>query len=351
MRIPVTVQLSDEAGHRDLRVDRRVRRRRSPTTASRGRRGSSSSSARWRTSASRPRSGAHRAGRGHRWHSLHPRPPPPSLRPAPHAPRLELSVVVARRPEKPKAQRERRLAVRLHHPRGSGRAALPRPGAWVESRTRIPAPPATAGATSATGLLDALGHVPPNSSVWDSARRSTFWRGFADTVEQATDALRAPLHAPSGWSRTPTQLARPRCVPPAHLARTPRRRSTTPRSSWPEDGHRPADGRRCPARAPCSPSALRRLPRRGCDPARRSRWASTSRTTWWPGCGGSPRTTRSRCRRCRWTGSPTRSSGTSSPTWSGDPTTASSSASGTSAPRTEERLRATGPLATVGAPN
>jgi cytochrome c1 len=37
-----------------------------------------------------------------------------------------------------------------------------------------------------SGLLDPLGHVAPNSSVWDSARRPIFWRGFAETVEQAT---------------------------------------------------------------------------------------------------------------------------------------------------------------------
>ncbi|HMK72303.1 MAG TPA: cytochrome c, partial [Myxococcaceae bacterium] len=37
------------------------------------------------------------------------------------------------------------------------------------------------------GFLDNLGHVKSNATLWDSARRPTWWRGFAETLEQGID--------------------------------------------------------------------------------------------------------------------------------------------------------------------
>jgi polyisoprenoid-binding protein YceI/mono/diheme cytochrome c family protein len=38
-----------------------------------------------------------------------------------------------------------------------------------------------------TGFFDAAGHVKSNSTLWDSARRPLYWRGFVDTLEQGID--------------------------------------------------------------------------------------------------------------------------------------------------------------------
>ena len=130
--------------------------------------------------------------------------PPPG--PASPPPRLELSVAVARPPEKPKGQ--------------------PRPVSWEFSFTspqgrgeRLFRDPAVGGERNAaacsschgwrderSGILDSLGHAAPNSSLWNSARRPSFWRGFASTPEDATDlCIKRFMLRPAGGD--PAQLA------------------------------------------------------------------------------------------------------------------------------------------------
>jgi mono/diheme cytochrome c family protein len=38
-----------------------------------------------------------------------------------------------------------------------------------------------------SGVLDPRGHAAANSTLWNSARRKAFWRGFAETPERAID--------------------------------------------------------------------------------------------------------------------------------------------------------------------
>ncbi len=290
---------------------------RSPSTASPDPRGSSSSSARWPTSASRRPSGARSrppatvalAAPGAR---ARPSPGQQPARPAARA--LGRSSPAAPRSRRPSAAPTGSSPSPRPRAVASGSSVTP---AWAASRTRSPAPPATAGATSGPGCSTRSATSRSNSSLWDSARRSTFWRGFADTVEQATDlCVRRFMLRPGGGDAT--QLADlgaylRRISPDAsRAARLPARSSSTRKTA-----HRPADRRRRPARRACSPSATAAAATRRARCGPRSRWACTSPTTSWPGSGGSPRTTQSRCPPCRWTGSPTRSSGTSSPTWSG----------------------------------
>jgi polyisoprenoid-binding protein YceI/mono/diheme cytochrome c family protein len=53
-----------------------------------------------------------------------------------------------------------------------------------------------------TGLFDAMGHVKSNATLWDSARRSLYWRGFAETLEQGIDiCVRKFMLKPSGAAK------------------------------------------------------------------------------------------------------------------------------------------------------
>jgi polyisoprenoid-binding protein YceI len=53
-----------------------------------------------------------------------------------------------------------------------------------------------------TGFFDAVGHVKSNSSLWDSGRRSTYWRGFAETLEQGIDiCVRKFMLKPAGAAK------------------------------------------------------------------------------------------------------------------------------------------------------
>jgi polyisoprenoid-binding protein YceI len=53
-----------------------------------------------------------------------------------------------------------------------------------------------------TGLFDALGHVKSNASLWDSARRAIYWRGFVDTLEQGIDiCVRKFMLKPTGAAK------------------------------------------------------------------------------------------------------------------------------------------------------
>jgi len=183
VRIPVTVQLSEETGHRDLRVtgslDVAFVEYGIPRPARLFLKLGSVAQVRFEATFR----GTPPAGGPVALAAPEPTAVPASAR---TAPRLELAVVVARRPEKPKGQRavvdwqfafttvEGRGERLFHDPAVGGEQnanSCASCHAWRDERT---------------GLLDALGHVAPNSSVWDSARRPTFWRGFADTVEQAT---------------------------------------------------------------------------------------------------------------------------------------------------------------------
>jgi polyisoprenoid-binding protein YceI len=53
-----------------------------------------------------------------------------------------------------------------------------------------------------TGFFDAAGHVKSNATLWDSGRRSTYWRGFAETLEQGEDiCVRKFMLKPSGATK------------------------------------------------------------------------------------------------------------------------------------------------------
>jgi polyisoprenoid-binding protein YceI/mono/diheme cytochrome c family protein len=53
-----------------------------------------------------------------------------------------------------------------------------------------------------TGLFDAAGHVKANASLWDSARRAMYWRGFAETLDQGIDiCVRKFMLKPTGAAK------------------------------------------------------------------------------------------------------------------------------------------------------
>ncbi len=53
-----------------------------------------------------------------------------------------------------------------------------------------------------TGLFDALGHIRSNATLWDSARRPTYWRGFVETLEQGIDiCVRKFMLKPTGAAK------------------------------------------------------------------------------------------------------------------------------------------------------
>ena len=52
------------------------------------------------------------------------------------------------------------------------------------------------------GLFDAAGHVKSNATLWDSGRRSSYWRGFAQTLDRAIDiCVRKFMLKPAGASK------------------------------------------------------------------------------------------------------------------------------------------------------
>lgn len=176
VRIPVTVQLSEDGGHRDLRVtgsfDVAFVEYGIPRPARLFLKLGSVAQVRFEATfrASVP-AGAPAVALA---------APTPAV-----VPRLDLSVVVARRPEKAKGQRTVDWQFAFTTPEGRGERLFHDPAVGGERNANTCAS-CHGWRDERTGLLDALGHVAPNSSVWDSARRPTFWRGFADTVEQAT---------------------------------------------------------------------------------------------------------------------------------------------------------------------
>jgi polyisoprenoid-binding protein YceI len=53
-----------------------------------------------------------------------------------------------------------------------------------------------------TGFFDAAGHVKSNATLWDSGRRSLYWRGFVDTLEQGIDiCVRKFMLRPNGATK------------------------------------------------------------------------------------------------------------------------------------------------------
>jgi polyisoprenoid-binding protein YceI len=121
-------------------------------------------------------------------------------------PRLELAINVARRPEKPKAQpRAASWEFSFTSPEGRGERLFRDPTAGGEQNA-LSCASCHAWRDERTGTLDSLGHASTNSSLWNSARRSTFWRGFASTPEDATDlCIRRFMLRPGGGD--PAQLA------------------------------------------------------------------------------------------------------------------------------------------------
>ena len=134
-------------------------------------------------------------------------PPPAPAAPAVRAPpHLELSVLVARRPEKPRTQqRPVNWEFAFTSPEGRGERLFRDPAVGGEQNAAA-CSSCHGTRDERTGALDSLGHASPNSSLWNSARRGTFWRGFASTPEEATDlCVRRFMLRPGGAD--PAQLA------------------------------------------------------------------------------------------------------------------------------------------------
>jgi polyisoprenoid-binding protein YceI len=99
-------------------------------------------------------------------------------------PPLSLSVVVARRPKV--APRAPTWEFALTSPEGRGERLFRDPSlggelnansCWSCHNVR----------DERTGFFDAAGHVKSNATLWDSGRRSSYWRGFAPTLEKGID--------------------------------------------------------------------------------------------------------------------------------------------------------------------
>ena len=133
-------------------------------------------------------------------------PPPAATAVSARPPRVELAINVARRPEKPKAQpRAASWEFSFTTPEGRGERLFRDPSAGGEQNA-LACASCHGWRDERTGTLDSLGHASPNTSLWDSARRSTFWRGFASTPEDATDlCIRRFMLRPNGGD--PAQLA------------------------------------------------------------------------------------------------------------------------------------------------
>jgi len=204
VRIPITVQLSDEAGHRDLRVagafDVAFADHGIPRPARLFLKLGSVARVRFEATFR----GAAPAAPAVALST--PSPSAPSASPARAPPRLELSVLVARRPEKPKAQpRAPSWEFAFTSPEGRGERLFRDP-AVGGAQSGLACASCHGWRDERTGALDPLGHASPNSSLWNSARRATFWRGFAGTPEEAADlCVRRFMLRPAGGD--PAQLA------------------------------------------------------------------------------------------------------------------------------------------------
>lgn len=126
-------------------------------------------------------------------------PPPAPTAASTRPPRVELSVNVARRPEKPKAQpRAVSWEFSFTTPEGRGERLFRDPSIGGEQNA-LACASCHAWRDERTGTLDPLGHASASSSLWNSARRSTFWRGFAGTPVDAADlCVRRFMLRPAG---------------------------------------------------------------------------------------------------------------------------------------------------------
>ncbi|HVP60250.1 MAG TPA: YceI family protein [Myxococcaceae bacterium] len=132
--------------------------------------------------------------------------PPAAAAPAPRPPRLELSFSVAHRPERAKAQpRAASWEFAFTSPEGRGERLFRDPAVGGEQNA-LACASCHSWRDERSGALDPLGHTSSNSSLWNSARRATFWRDFASTPEDATDlCVRRFMLRPAGGD--PAQLA------------------------------------------------------------------------------------------------------------------------------------------------
>lgn len=121
-----------------------------------------------------------------------------STHPAPVAP-LSLSVVVARRAKS--TARAPAWDFALTSPEGRGERLFRDPSVGSELNANT-CWSCHSVRDERTGLFDALGHVKSNSTLWDSGRRPTYWRGFVDTLEQGIDiCVRKFMLKPSGAAK------------------------------------------------------------------------------------------------------------------------------------------------------
>ena len=125
--------------------------------------------------------------------------PPPAAAARPPPPRVELAVTVARRPPPPKATvRQPTWEFAFTSPEGRGERLF-RDASVGGEQNALSCASCHGWRDERSGVLDPLGHAAANSSLWNSARRKGFWRGFADTPELAIDlCLKKFMLRPAG---------------------------------------------------------------------------------------------------------------------------------------------------------
>jgi len=124
----------------------------------------------------------------------------PTAAPArPALPRIELAVTVARRAPAPKAApRYPTWEFAFTSPEGRGERLF-RDASVGGEQNALACASCHGWRDERGGVLDPLGHAAANSTLWNSARRKGFWRGFADTPEQAIDlCLKKFMLRPAG---------------------------------------------------------------------------------------------------------------------------------------------------------
>ena len=120
-------------------------------------------------------------------------------------PRLELAVTVARRAPPPKATpRTPTWEFAFTRPEGRGERLF-RDASVGGEQNAVSCASCHGWRDERSGALDSLGHAAPSSTLWNSARRKSFWRGFAEAPEQAIDlCMKRFMLRPTGGD--PTQV-------------------------------------------------------------------------------------------------------------------------------------------------
>ena len=114
-------------------------------------------------------------------------------------PPLSLSVVVARRVKAPARAPSWDFALTSPEGRGERLFHDPSVGSELNANTCWSCHNVR---DERTGFFDAAGHVKSNATLWDSGRRSTYWRGFAPTLEAGIDiCVRKFMLKPGGASK------------------------------------------------------------------------------------------------------------------------------------------------------